>query len=113
MTLVALGSPGTDDGLAGTVRFDPTVAFDENGNVYVAYGVKTENGSIAITLLLLLKAQMEVQVTHNLPMLLLTRLFSCLEMISGTWLPVQIPAILPSKMSTSLWTQNGMKEWMI
>ena len=38
-TLVALGS--AQDGLASTFRFDPTVAFDENGNVYVAYGART------------------------------------------------------------------------
>lgn len=44
-TLVALGSPGTDDGLISTFRFDPTVAFDENGNVYVAYGAETTNTS--------------------------------------------------------------------
>ena len=29
------------DGLTSTFRFDPTVAFDEDGNVYVGYGAKT------------------------------------------------------------------------
>ena len=38
-TLVALGN--MQDGLTSTFRFDPTVAFDDNGNVYVAYGVRT------------------------------------------------------------------------
>jgi hypothetical protein len=38
-TLVALGN--ADDGLTSTFRFDPSVAFDENGNVYAAYGVRT------------------------------------------------------------------------
>jgi hypothetical protein len=38
-TLVPLGN--AQDGLVSTFRFDPTVAFDENGNVYVGYGVKT------------------------------------------------------------------------
>jgi uncharacterized repeat protein (TIGR01451 family) len=38
-TLVALGN--AQDGLISTFRFDPTVAFDDNGNVYVAYGVRT------------------------------------------------------------------------
>jgi cysteine-rich repeat protein len=36
-TLVALGD--AQDGLTSIVRFDPTVAFDEDGNVYVGYGV--------------------------------------------------------------------------
>jgi len=38
-TLRALGN--AQDGLISTFRFDPTVAFDDNGNVYVGYGVKT------------------------------------------------------------------------
>jgi hypothetical protein len=38
-TFVALGS--AQDGLASTFRFDPTVAFDDYGNVYVGYGVRT------------------------------------------------------------------------
>ena len=38
-TSVKLGN--AQDGLTSTVRFDPTVAFDNNGNVYVGYGVKT------------------------------------------------------------------------
>ena len=29
------------DGLTSTFRFDPTVAFDEDGNVYVGYGART------------------------------------------------------------------------
>ena len=29
------------DGLTSTFRFDPTVAFDDNGNVYVGYGART------------------------------------------------------------------------
>jgi hypothetical protein len=29
------------DGLTSTFRFDPTVAFDDDGNVYVGYGVRT------------------------------------------------------------------------
>lgn len=38
-TLVALGN--AQDGLTSSFRFDPTVAFDDNGNVYVGYGVRT------------------------------------------------------------------------
>jgi len=38
-TLVALSN--AEDGLTSIFRFDPTVAFDENGNVYAAYGVRT------------------------------------------------------------------------
>jgi hypothetical protein len=37
--LVALGD--ADDRLTSNFRFDPTVAFDDDGNVYVAYGVRT------------------------------------------------------------------------
>jgi len=37
-TLVALGN--AQDGLTSTFRFDPTVAFDDNGNVYAAYGAR-------------------------------------------------------------------------
>jgi hypothetical protein len=31
------------DGLTSTFRFDPTVAFDDDGNVYVGYGARTAN----------------------------------------------------------------------
>ena len=37
-TLVALGN--AQDGLTSTFRFDPTVAFDDDGRLYVGYGVK-------------------------------------------------------------------------
>lgn len=37
-TLVALGN--AQDGLTSTFRFDPSVAFDDNGNVYAGYGVR-------------------------------------------------------------------------
>lgn len=37
-TLVALGN--AQDGLTSTFRFDPTVAFDDNGRLYVGYGVR-------------------------------------------------------------------------
>ncbi len=40
-TSVKLGN--AQDGLTGTIRFDPTVAFDNNGNVYVGYGVRTKD----------------------------------------------------------------------
>jgi hypothetical protein len=42
-TLVALGN-GADD-LLSTFRFDPAVAFDDDGNVYVAYGARTTVGA--------------------------------------------------------------------
>lgn len=32
------GSVGTDDGLGSGVRFDPSIAYDAAGNLYVAYG---------------------------------------------------------------------------
>jgi hypothetical protein len=32
------------DGLTSTLRFDPTVAFDDDGNVYVGYGARVNNG---------------------------------------------------------------------
>jgi hypothetical protein len=38
-TPVSLGDVA--DGLTSTFRFDPTVAFDDDGNVYVGYGVRT------------------------------------------------------------------------
>src|SRR4051812_40381452 len=38
-TLVPLGP--AQDGLAAGTRFDPAVAFDTHGNVYVVYGVTT------------------------------------------------------------------------
>ena len=38
-TPVPLGDAA--DGLTSTFRFDPTVAFDDNGGVYVGYGVQT------------------------------------------------------------------------
>lgn len=38
-TPVKLGN--ADDGYTSTFRFDPTVAFDDDGNVYVGYGVET------------------------------------------------------------------------
>jgi hypothetical protein len=37
-TPLALGN--AQDGLTSTFRFDPTVAFDDNGRLYVAYGVR-------------------------------------------------------------------------
>ena len=37
-TLVALGN--AQDGLTSTFRFDPSVAFDDSGRLYVAYGVR-------------------------------------------------------------------------
>jgi PKD domain len=42
-TEVELGN--ANDGLISTFRFDPSVAFDEDGNVYVAYGVRTDPGT--------------------------------------------------------------------
>ncbi|MHC4238394.1 MAG: sialidase family protein [Planctomycetota bacterium] len=42
-TLVALDD--ADDGLPSDHRFDPTVAYDENGNVYVGYGALWEDES--------------------------------------------------------------------
>ncbi|HET6349160.1 MAG TPA: HYR domain-containing protein [Candidatus Krumholzibacteria bacterium] len=42
-TRVALGN--ADDGFTSTFRFDPTVAFDANGNVYVGYGVSDFSGA--------------------------------------------------------------------
>jgi hypothetical protein len=42
-TLVPLSDD--EDGLTGWKRGDPTVAFDENGNVYVGYGVVPEDES--------------------------------------------------------------------
>jgi hypothetical protein len=41
-TPVPLGD--AEDGLTSTFRFDPTVAFDDNGNLYVGYGVRTTAG---------------------------------------------------------------------
>ena len=38
-TFVQLGN--AEDGLISTFRFDPSVAFDDNGNVYAGYGVRT------------------------------------------------------------------------
>jgi hypothetical protein len=32
------------DGLTSDLRFDPTVAFDDDGNVYVGYGARVNNG---------------------------------------------------------------------
>ena len=40
-TLVPLSS--AQDGLVSVFRFDPTVAFDDNGDLYVAYGVETQD----------------------------------------------------------------------
>jgi hypothetical protein len=42
-TRVALGN--AQDGFTSTFRFDPAVAFDANGNVYVAYGVRDFAGT--------------------------------------------------------------------
>ena len=42
-TRVALGN--AQDGFTSTFRFDPAVAFDANGNVFVAYGVRDFSGS--------------------------------------------------------------------
>jgi len=42
-TFVSIGN--ANDGLTSVFRFDPSVAFDENGNVYVAYGVRTDPGT--------------------------------------------------------------------
>jgi len=39
-TPVPLGD--ANDGLTSTFRFDPTVAFDDDGNVYVGYGAQTD-----------------------------------------------------------------------
>jgi hypothetical protein len=36
---VTLGN--AQDGLTSSIRFDPTISFDDTGNVYVGYGVKT------------------------------------------------------------------------
>ena len=41
--LVPLDS--AQDGLASVFRFDPTVAFDDNGTLYVAYGAETQDAS--------------------------------------------------------------------
>lgn len=41
-TLVALGS--AEDGKTSAFRFDPSVAFDADGNVYVAYGARVDTG---------------------------------------------------------------------
>jgi hypothetical protein len=40
-SLVPLDS--AQDGLASVFRFDPTVAFDDNGTLYVAYGAETQD----------------------------------------------------------------------
>lgn len=40
---VPLGNAG--DGVISTFRFDPTVAFDGNGNLYVGYGIRTNPGT--------------------------------------------------------------------
>jgi hypothetical protein len=45
-TLVPFGD--AEDGLSSTFRFDPSVAFDDDGNVYVAYGAKTGVTEVAV-----------------------------------------------------------------
>jgi hypothetical protein len=45
-TLVALGD--AEDGLTSTFRFDPAVAFDDDGNIYVAYGAQTAFATVAV-----------------------------------------------------------------
>jgi hypothetical protein len=46
-TAVPLGE--SEDGLEATgSRFDPAVAFDDDGTVYVAYGVPTQNGNTIV-----------------------------------------------------------------
>ncbi len=41
-SFVSLGNAA--DGLTSTFRFDPTVVFDDDGNLYVGYGVRTAAG---------------------------------------------------------------------
>ena len=95
-TPVPLGD--AQDGLASTFRFDPTVAFDDISNVYVAYGVK-RTGPNRITVVVAKSADggqnytqfTQVATTNDIGTL----------PGNDKWPPARILSLRPSRMCTS------------